>query len=59
MLRGVPGDLASASYGLQAALHHDSGIARAHTNPLLWIQTKLTVNAPGDAYEQEANRVAE
>jgi hypothetical protein len=31
----------------------------AQPAPSLFVQTKLTVNQPGDAYEQEADRVAE
>ena len=30
-----------------------------HSTPRLTLQTKLTINTPGDAYEQEADRVAE
>ena len=54
-LRLTPGDQA-----LQWMLRGvPDGFAAAHTNSPLPIQTKLTVNTPGDAYEQEADRIAE
>lgn len=41
----------------QGASHVTRMPARARTPPK--VQTRLTVNAPGDAYEQEADRIAE
>src|ERR1017187_2481900 len=40
------------------AARHDFSRISIHPSPLA-IQTKLTVNTPGDQYEQEADRIAE
>jgi len=40
------------------AIRHDFSRIPVHPSPLA-IQTKLTINTPGDEYEQEADRVAE
>jgi hypothetical protein len=59
----LPGEAAAPS-GAGAATTHPrftdnfASIPVSHT-PVRGIQRKLTVNAPGDAYEQEADRVAE
>src|ERR1019366_6674944 len=39
------------------AVRHDFSRISIHPSPLA-IQTRLTVNTPGDQYEQEADRVA-
>jgi hypothetical protein len=53
-----PGDAGSEN-GRRAAFGLDfASIPNLHT-PVRGIQRKLTVNMPGDAYEQEADRVAE
>jgi hypothetical protein len=44
---------------VMATLQRSLGNMRAGNLMSAPIQTKLTVNTPGDAYEQEANRVAE
>ena len=38
---------------------HDFGRIAIHRQPKTYIQTKLVVNEPGDAYEQEADSLAE
>src|SRR5687767_3857240 len=38
---------------------HDFSRVPVHTQESVKAQTKLTVNTPGDAYEQEADRVAD
>lgn len=58
-----PGDAVSTSDAGAVASHtgftdNFASIPVFHT-PVRGIQRKLTVNAPGDAYEQEADRVAE
>jgi hypothetical protein len=40
-------------------LHSNLSAASPHPAPPLTLQAKLTVNTPGDVYEQEADRVAE
>jgi hypothetical protein len=40
-------------------LAHDFSRIPVHPESPFWIQAKLAVNAPGDIYEQEADRVAE
>jgi hypothetical protein len=46
----APGQI-SATYGNQ--------VVQRALRSRLWLQTKLTVNEPGDAYEREADQVAE
>lgn len=38
---------------------HDFGRIAVHSKSSARLQTKLTINAPGDVYEQEADRLAE
>ena len=52
-----PGPSTAAS-GAHGSGHHFGRIA-VHPRVPLRIQTKLTVNAPGDAFEQEADRAAD
>lgn len=49
------------SVTLQAAqqLGHSLAQLQPTQSPSLWVQPKLTIGAPGDRYEQEADRVAQ
>src|SRR5689334_21288724 len=42
-----------------ALFAHDLSRVPVHSDPLSPVQANLTVNTPGDSYEQEADRVAE
>ena len=44
---------------MEPRLGHDFSHIPIHSKPLSCIQAKLAVNAPGDLYEQEADRVAD
>ena len=44
---------------MEPRFSHDFSQIPAHTRPQARIQAKLAVNAPGDIYEQEADRVAD
>jgi len=57
---GRPLELATRAY-MKPRLGHDFGRVQVHTDARAPVnfQTKLVVNAPGDAYEQEADRVAD
>jgi hypothetical protein len=49
----------NAGPSMETRFHHDFSQVRVHTVTPKQIQTKLTVNHPGDKYEQEADRVSE
>jgi hypothetical protein len=45
--------------GLSPAFGHDFSRIPVHSRTPIVIQPKLTINAPGDEYEQEADRISE
>jgi hypothetical protein len=54
-----PHSHAGAATSFGPNLGHDFGRAPAHPRSPAIVQTKLTVNSPGDVYEQEADNVSE
>jgi len=60
LLSANPGGL-EADHGFSAVnrLAHDFGRVPVYARAPMEIQTKLKVNAPGDIYEQEADRIAD
>lgn len=60
MLQTVPEELKAGLRGTASPYFgHDFSLVRIHPRAAGSIQTKLTINKPGDEYEQEADRVAE
>ena len=55
---GAPLDPATRAF-MEPRFGHDFSHIPIHSKPLSSIQAKLAVNAPGDIYEQEADRVAD
>jgi hypothetical protein len=51
--------IAASGHSFATLALHSNGIARPHELSPAWIQPKLTIGAPGDRYEQEADRVAQ
>jgi hypothetical protein len=49
----------NANINMTSRFGHDFSQIPVHSSRPLMLQTKLTVNQPGDIYEQEANQVAE
>src|SRR5215204_2513577 len=61
LLTGAPAENPGAGFGdiVTTRFAHDFSRIPVHPKSLSPIQAKLTVNTPGDSYEQEADRVAE
>jgi hypothetical protein len=55
---GQPLDATTRTY-MELRFGHDFSKVRVHTDASQGLQASLTVNQPGDEYEQEADRVAE
>ena len=55
---GTPLDPSTSAF-TEPRFGHDFGKISIHPKPQVNIQAKLTVNSPGDIYEQEADRVAD